>query len=280
VRSMEEGRTRRGIAFTVRGSGPALLWLPGYVIPARAFHGVVDRFAEEYTCITVDHRGSGRSRLGVLPVTTASMAADAVSVLDELSVDRAHVVGASLGGMVAQELAIRHPGRVLSVALVSTTAGGVDAQAPSVPDLVAGLRRAARGIKVPFHATLGAVVVQGWAASTHDAAARVSRIAVPTLVLHGTEDELVPGSNAELLAARIAGAELTFVRGAGHLLLLDADTGIQQLRRWLSSQETRRPVASGQALPLREVVTDPWRQVAAQTLPLQRLLSGRVRLFR
>ncbi len=102
---------------------------------------------------------------------------------------------------------------------------------------------------------------------------------MPTLVLHGSEDALVPVSNAERLAAGIPGAELRIVRGGGHLVVLDAVTGVQDLRQWLSGLARSQPEPAGHAGNGWAVVTDPWRLVAAQTLPMQRLLTGRTRLF-
>jgi 3-oxoadipate enol-lactonase len=94
-------KTSRGIAYTVTGSGPPLLWLGGYAIAASSLKRVVQQFAQRFTCIVFDHRGSGLSRPSWGPMTTPSMAHDAVNVLHHAGFESAHVFGVSLGGMVA-----------------------------------------------------------------------------------------------------------------------------------------------------------------------------------
>jgi len=172
------------------------------------------------------------------------MAEDAVSVLDEAGVERAHVVGTSLGGMVAQELALGWPERVDRLVLACTTPGG--AQAFPFPEGTVKLLARAQAME-PF-AALRAFVENalapassnglvdeiyalrlanppdpiGWAAQaaaagSFDGFDRLGEIAAPTLVLHGTEDQVVDVRNAQLLGERIPNARVELLEGTGHL---------------------------------------------------------------
>jgi pimeloyl-ACP methyl ester carboxylesterase len=170
------------------------------------------------------------------------MAGDALQVLDEHGVERAHVVGTSLGGMVAQELALAQPERVVKLALLCTTFGGPDAypmpeqavrlfaEAQTLAPDVA-LRRfvenavSARGPLVDelyARRLANPPDPAGWQAQaaagmTYDGSARAGEIAHETLVLTGDEDNVIDWRNSQLLAERIPGARLRVFAGAGHL---------------------------------------------------------------
>jgi len=253
----------------VRGEGPPLLWISGYVVPARAFDAVTAELTDGYTVVAADHRGSGASNDPWLPTTTATMATDIVSVMDHLGIHAAHVAGFSLGGMVAQELAIRRPDRVLTLVLGSTSAGGPGVKAPAAGELLIQLRRTARRIPGKVDVGVLAAVRQGWAASTHDTTRRLDRIQAPTLVLHGGRDE------AEWLARRISGAELRVVERAGHLLVIESPTARRALRTWLDTHADDPPSAPlGITARVGDLLSTPCRVAAAQSLPLRRLLRA------
>jgi 3-oxoadipate enol-lactonase len=218
----------QGLGYTRSGWGPAR-----------------EMLAERYRVLSFDNRGIGESDIPNGPYTVAQLAGDAVSVLDKAGVGRAHVVGASLGGMVAQELALSYAGRVDKLVLACTTPGGAAsypmplrtqrlmAQAPTLPPQVA-LRRFVENAVAPEAPT--AVVdeiydhrlnhppdLAGWGAQAAagagwDALDRVSGISAPTLVVTGTADHVVDARNSRLLADRIRNARLERIDDAGHML--------------------------------------------------------------
>lgn len=224
------------------GAGTPLLLIQGLGYGRWGWDPVVPSLAERYRVLTFDNRGIGDSDKPDGPYTAQEMADDAVQVLDEAGIDRAHVLGASLGGMIAQELAVKAPGRVEKLVLCCTTAGGPDAyplpeatmklfvEAPSLAPEVA-LRRfvenalgadppaglvddlfARRVANPPDPAGWQAQAAAGTTFPGVDAP-----IAAPTLILQGTDDNVVDERNADVLAAKIPGSRIERFPGAGHL---------------------------------------------------------------
>src|SRR4051795_13001529 len=122
------------------GSGPAVLLIMGLGLPGAAWWRTVPVLARSARVITFDNRGSGRSDSPSGPYSIADMAADAVAVLDAAGVERAHVYGTSMGGMIAQELVLGHPDRVHALVLSATSPGGAAATPPDA-ETIAFLRR-------------------------------------------------------------------------------------------------------------------------------------------
>jgi 3-oxoadipate enol-lactonase len=229
------------------GTGDPVLMIMGLGLSGGAWWRSVPVLSRAVRVITFDNRGVGQSRARFPSYTTEAMADDAVSVLDAAGVEQAHVYGFSLGGMVAQQLALRHPDRVRSIVLGATHAGGPRAVGPS-DDVIAFFRRRAtmspddaarasvpfnygprcrrehkdriaedirRRLSHPFPEQ--AYRAQMIAAGLHNCHRRLKRIDAPTLVVHGTQDRVVPVANAEILVEGIPGARLRILEGAGHL---------------------------------------------------------------
>ena len=230
------------IKWESQGDGSPLLLIQGLGYARWSWQPIVPGLAARHRVVTFDNRGIGESDKPEGPYTAAQMAGDALQVLDEAGIERAHVLGASLGGMIAQELAVAAPARVDKLVLCCTTPGGpttvpmpevtmrLFAEAPSLAPEVA-LRRFvenALGEDPPVELVdeLFARRVAnppdpaGWqaqAAAGMTFAGVEGEITAPTLILGGTADNVVDHRNAEVLAARIPGARVELLAGAGHL---------------------------------------------------------------
>lgn len=230
----------------------------------------LDELRRDFEVLVYDHRGIGGSGPAPDPFSIADLAEDAAGMLDVAGWESAHVVGISMGGMVAQELALAHPERVRTLTLGCTYAGGagsaLTSQAVSsrlgeamlsgdrerairvswevnVSPALAGddaqwqeFRR--RALELP--AKLRTIMAQLQAVQGHDTSARLERIEAPTLVIHGTEDQMLPASNAEQIAARIPGARLELLDGVGHLFFWERPERSAALVRELALAPTAR----------------------------------------
>lgn len=231
------------LAWESHGDGWPLLLIQGLGYARWSWDPVVPALAERYRVIVFDNRGIGESDKPAGPYTAAQMAADSLQVLDEAAVERAHVLGASLGGMVAQELAVAAPERVEKLVLCCTTPGG-SATVP-MPEVTVQLFADAATLAPDVALrrfvvnALGANPTEelveelyrlrlanppdpaGWqaqAAAGLTFAGVDGAVSAPTLILTGTDDNVVDPRNAELLATRIAGARVERFPGAGHLV--------------------------------------------------------------
>jgi pimeloyl-ACP methyl ester carboxylesterase len=227
------------IAYQVRGEGPPLVLLAGQANNHHWWDGVRDDFTGSRSTVTIDYRGTGMSDRPHLPYSTERFADDVVAVLDELGVDRADVYGTSMGGRVAQWLAVLHSRRVRVLVLGCTSAGGwhsIDRGDTVRRSLIQADQVTARQAllelmytpawlathpgpyhtlgdqSMPAHARHGHLV----ASDRHDAWDSLPAVVAPTLVLHGSDDLLSPTANAALLAARIPRSRLELIQGARH----------------------------------------------------------------
>jgi pimeloyl-ACP methyl ester carboxylesterase len=259
-----DGRTH--LHWEATGVGEPVLLIMGLGLGGGAWWRTVPVLARRLRVITFDHRGVGRSRAFSYAYTTSAMADDAATVLDAAGVERAHVYGISLGGMVAQALALRHPERVRSLVLGATSPGGPRAARPSA-EVTAFYRRRprmapeeaawesvpinygprcraehverieediARRLANPFSER--AYRAQLFAAAWHNSLAALSRIAVPTLVVHGALDRVIPVENAHLIAERIPGARLRILEDVGHLYTTEEPEADRAIARFLAEQ--------------------------------------------
>jgi pimeloyl-ACP methyl ester carboxylesterase len=235
------------LAWERHGSGEPLLLIHGLGYARWGWEPVLPGLAERFDVVLFDNRGIGESDAPPGPYTVAEMAADAVQVLDEAGIARAHVVGTSLGGMIAQELALAHPERVDRLVLACTTPGGpkahpmpqvtvaLMAEAATLEPAVA-LRRFVENALAPAtvsahpelvdrimaHRLATAQEPAAWAAQAaagvgFDAYDRLGALAAPTQVVTGTEDVVVDPRNSELLCRLLPNAFASEAPGCGHL---------------------------------------------------------------
>jgi pimeloyl-ACP methyl ester carboxylesterase len=230
------------------GSGEPLLLIQGLGFSADMWFRVAPGLSSRRMVIRYDARGIGRSDVPPGPYPIEIMASDAVAVLDAAGVDRAHVLGVSLGGIVAQEVALGYPGRVCSLVLGCTHTAGPQAVWPeeavidmlrsratlppeesaraSIPfayasaitdDIEEDIRRR---LEVPTSAEgyqnqlLGGINYRG-------TAGRLAGVGVPALVLTGDKDQMVPPENSAILARTIPNARLVVIPNAGHVVFTD-----------------------------------------------------------
>lgn len=235
-----------------RGTGEPLLLIQGmsghHLHWGEPFMTLLER---DFDCIAIDHRGTGLSPRAEGPFTLADLAEDAVAALDELGIASAHVLGISMGGMVAQQLVLAHPARVRSLVLGCTYAGGPGQRLSSEETLrilMDGMQsgdreralRAAWSVNVSaaFDADEGhyaafreiaavrpvavdVIMLQMQAIAQHDVGARLAQIEAPTLVIHGTEDRMLPFANGVAIAEAIPGARLAALEGVGHMFWVE-----------------------------------------------------------
>jgi 3-oxoadipate enol-lactonase len=271
---------KRELYYESAGEGPPVLLVMGLGMTHDAWWRTVPVLARCFRVLTFDNRGVGRSEPTGLPYTVSAMAEDAVAVLDAAGEDRVHVYGLSLGGMVAQEVALRHADRVRTLVLGATTPGGLEAPVSpdgvalltgamgmrheeairaSVPSLYAEETRRRHAPRIEEDVARRAGEPPGLvsysqqlaAASGHTTLDRLERISAPTLVVHGEEDAIVPAANAHLIADAIPAAELELRRSAGHLYVTDDPQADRLIRRFLLRHTPeRRGVAAALARAL------------------------------
>jgi 3-oxoadipate enol-lactonase len=238
------------LAYEELGDGEPVLFCQGLGYDRRGFGPLPRLLAEDFRVILFDNRGVGDSDVPDGPYSVPLLTADAVAVLDAAGVESAHVFGVSLGGFIAQELALSYPERVRKLVLASTAPGSVP---PSHPMPMRGQEAFMRfqtmereeGLRLIVANSLGdhgvnerpqlfeeiyayrlerapsleAWQAQAYAGATFDAYERIPTIAVPTLVLQGGADTVVDPRNAELLVERIPGARLELIPDRGHLMM-------------------------------------------------------------
>lgn len=240
--------TGASLNYIRRGSGEPMLLIQGmsgnHLSWGEPFLTDLER---DFDLVAYDHRGVGRSSRVTDPFSIVELADDAAGLLDALGWESAHVVGISMGGMVAQELALRHPERIRTLTLGCTYCGGegsalassqvstklAEAMMSGDPDRAISTVYEVNvspgyfadqsayttfyEMATAFPTPVPVIMLQMQAIAAHDTLDRLADISAPTLVIHGTEDEMLPYSNAILIASRIPNARLETLEDVGHM---------------------------------------------------------------
>jgi pimeloyl-ACP methyl ester carboxylesterase len=255
------------------GRGAPVLLIMGLAYPSCMWHRTRPALAARYRTIAFDNRGVGKSDVPPGPYPIALMAADAAAVLNAAGVEKAHLFGVSMGGMIAQEFALQYPGRVRSLILGCTTAGGptaVHAESEATRLLMArdkltpeqGAEAAVQfiydattpreridediAVRRPWFPSLEGYAAQLQGILAWESYSRLPQITAPTLVIHGEHDRLVPPGNGKLIAERIPGAKLLIIPHSSHLFTTDQpEAAHRAILQFLDQQA----VASGKVQP-------------------------------
>ena len=256
------------LAYELQGTGAPLVMIHGAQGDQTMFANLAAEFANHFRVLTFDQRGSGLSEKPDMDYSIALLADDTAALMDQVGFSAAHILGVSMGGTIAQEIALRHPHKVVSLVLGCTTPGGPKAirvggdsfaaaystRPMSAEERGRALAEAAfsRGY-LAKHPEVISTLVEGRrqrpldpvalghrlkAIYMHDAYDRLSQIKCPTLVITGKDDALVPWENSRILAERIPGAELVLLEPAGHCFWLEQhDQSGKAILRFFQSHE-------------------------------------------
>lgn len=244
------------------GHGEPVLLISGLGYSSWCWTELRAGLAPQFKVITFDNRGTGQADKPAGPYTMAMLAEDAARVLEHCGVTHAHIVGHSMGGYIALTLALRHPEKICSLTLISTSPGGPDTQAVPAETQASWQAAATLPPQDYARASMPRSFSRGWTGnnperfeqflkrrlefptpmacwlSQYQACGEyvaqgvdVSQIPAPALVLHGTDDRVVPYPNGQLLAARLPQSRLISLPGSGHLPYLEDSEGIAKLIR-------------------------------------------------
>jgi pimeloyl-ACP methyl ester carboxylesterase len=259
------------IYYETTGSGEPLVLISGLGYPLWQWHKMVPTLAKHFKVITFDNRGVGQTDKPAGPYTAQLLAADTGGLLDALDIEKAVIMGHSMGGYIAQAMALDFPERVSKLILCSTNFGGprhvpVSAEALAVltDTTTDPLTRFTNGLKVstaPGWADANPEFVKEWiewrVANPMDLAAyqaqlaiglalmseqaafenKLANISAPTLILFGAHDKVVPPENAELLAKQIRGSQIAIIPDAGHFFPIEAPEAASQIVIDFAKQE-------------------------------------------
>jgi 3-oxoadipate enol-lactonase len=252
------------LSYERAGSGPPLLMIMGMSGTFDHWNATfLQELRRDFETIVYDHRGVGESSRLEGPITTAQLAEDAAGLLAALEVDddSAHVLGISMGGMVAQELALAHPARIRALTLGCTYCGGEGSVLTSEevmrklaegmmsgdrerairagwevnvsPSFAANDEAYARFLEIGLRRAVSVEVImeQMRAITAHDTSARLPDLALPTLVTHGTVDQLLPFQNGNMITGLIPDSRLEVFEDVGHLFFWEQPEHAAELIR-------------------------------------------------
>lgn len=243
------------VNYKVQGEGEALVLINGCGSNSSSWFLEIPTFSQEFQVVTFDNRGTGQSDKPDIPYTMEMMAGDVAGLLEAIGIDAAHIYGVSMGGMIAQEFALRYSQKVISLILGCTNCGGRHTIIPDAevmtflfdeermkrltpeegareslpflfsqefidnnPDIVEQFIANLVEYPTPLHGYQR----QAYAIIGHDTYDRLPQIQAPTMIIAGTADRLVPVQNSRLLASRIPDAKLVILQNMGHGYLVEA----------------------------------------------------------
>lgn len=258
------------IHYEAHGKGDPLVLIPGYAADSSSFFRQIPGLAENYRVIAIDNRGTGLSDKPDIPYSMEMMAKDTAGLLQSLGIRKAHFCGHSMGGLIAQHLALCYPERTASLILACTTCGvshrvradqaAIDAMFdPKGTPEERAMRLLPFVLSQEFISNNMDVIQQFGllylktyppphvfrrqqeAMNMFDSYDRLPEIRVPTLLITGEADQMVPPENSRILASRISGAESITLQGLGHLLPMEAP---EALNRAIHDFLKRHPIAA------------------------------------
>ena len=239
------------LAYNLQGAGEPLVLIHGAQGDQSMFAGIAPAFANQFRVLTFDQRGSGLSEKPDMEYSMALLADDTAVLMEHVGFASAHIIGVSMGGMIAQEFTLRHPHKVRSLVLGCTTPGGPKAVRIGGEALTTAYSTEPLSPEERGRALAEAAFTKGYiaqhpevipamiearrqrpldpvalshrmkAAYAHDAYDQLPHVACPTLVITGKDDALISWENSRILAERIPGAKLVLLEPAGHVFWLE-----------------------------------------------------------
>ncbi|MCX6081534.1 MAG: alpha/beta hydrolase [Chloroflexi bacterium] len=251
------------IYYEIHGSGTPLVLIAGLGYPVWEWHKMVPILSSQFMVVTFDNRGVGLTEKPAGPYSASMLAADLAGLLDGLGLEKAIIMGHSMGGFIAQAFALEYPHRVSKLILCSTNFGGPN-HIPITPEAMQvlsdlssePLTRFSNGLTIstaPGFAEKHPEIIQEWlewrlANPIHAAGyqaqmaiglgllseqaafeQRLNQILSPTLIIFGADDKLVPPANADLLAERITGSKIVILPDVGHFFPLETPQAAAEL---------------------------------------------------
>ena len=240
--------------YEIHGKGAPLVMIIGASGNVDWMKNAIPVFSREYRLVLFDNGDAGRTDVSVKSYTTETLADDLAGLLDALKIESAHIQGASMGGMIAQQFVLRYPKKVRSLILACTYCGGPGSSIMTDPEVQKAMQRMASmsgkelmmetiricvsqefidnnagiiqemlKLMMKHPITPQGSIRQGQAAMTHNTYERLPEIKAPTLVISGDADKLIPVENSKIIASRIPGAELAIFKNAGHMFNLESE---------------------------------------------------------
>ena len=251
------------INYSIQGTGEPIVMIMGFGSAMEGWHFQIPFFSKHFRVVTLDNRGVGGSDKPRGPFTTRMMADDVIRLMDYLEIEKAHIIGASMGGMIAQEISINYPERVNKLVLACTYAkrgetfrnisdgeklsGSPAERMTSIIDLAFNkpLYRFVFGFLARltsiFQRSPDAVGIEGQsvAVMSHDALERLGSITSETLVIVGTRDRLIDPAASEVIAGIIPNAKLVKIEGGSHTIMVEnKDEFNEEVLKFLTNSVT------------------------------------------